>query len=85
MADMKKLEEVKAALIASDEAVGGTRHLGYWDDMARAAVEALRELSPEIADHLSWHFNNDISAGDQYQVSSLWNDALSALLKEEGE
>jgi nucleoside-diphosphate-sugar epimerase len=42
------VERVKAALIAEDESVGGTRHAAYWDDMARAAIEAMREPTEEM-------------------------------------
>lgn len=87
MADMGMVERVKAA-IAEKFAPAIDFRAPYAKAMvdmaARAAIEALRDLPEPIAERLSWHFNNDICAGDQYQVKLLWNDALDAILKEEG-
>lgn len=91
---MTKLEEVARAicLAIGDDHRNGVepedaekyleRCWDYWVPVARAAIEALRDLPEPIAGRLSWHFSNDNTDGDQYQVQSLWNDAIDAILKD---
>lgn len=78
MSDM--VEKVKAALIAEDEATGSERHLKYWDDLARAAIKALREPTEEMLKAGTDAVDDGETYGCRAKAEGAYYDMLHAAL-----
>lgn len=84
---MSMVERVARAIRENDDACGGERHGQYWDDLARAALEAMREPTPTMLRAAVDNDNGDVygETGFIGNLKIMWGSAIDAALSEQGE